>query len=158
MQKLLELQRRINGSVNLVKPGRRLIRQGTLMRVSRGGSASYRRHFVLLSDTLLYCKGDPETSLTVCCLLPLNKCTVQRVLSGGLFRVTCLQESLLLYSESGDSEAWIQSLQEAVKKVVQESVCSTVTRLIMNFSVHRMPSDTEEGQQLEETVAEKSRQ
>ncbi|XP_012264904.2 putative protein tag-52 isoform X1 [Athalia rosae] len=119
MQKLLELQRHIHGSINLVKPGRKLIRQGTLMRVSRGGSASYRRHFVLLSDTLLYCKGDPDSSLTICCLLPLNKCSIQRVLSGGLFRVTCLQESLLLYSESGDSEEWIQSLQEAVKKYIE---------------------------------------
>ncbi|XP_046603550.1 FYVE, RhoGEF and PH domain-containing protein 3-like [Neodiprion virginianus] len=119
MQKLLEFQKHINGTLNLVKPGRKLIRQGALMRVSRGGSASYRRHFVLLSDTLLYCKGDPESSLTVCCLLPLNKCTIQRVLSGGLFRVTCLQESLLLYSENGDSEDWIKSLQETVKKYIE---------------------------------------
>ncbi|XP_015591294.1 putative protein tag-52 isoform X2 [Cephus cinctus] len=118
-QKLLELQRRIISPINLIKPGRKLLRQGPLMRVSRRGNSSYRRHFVLLSDTLLYCKGGVETSLTVCCLLPLNKCKVQRVLSGGLFKVSCLQEILLLYSENGDSEAWIQSLQDAAKKYAE---------------------------------------
>ena len=87
------------------------------MRVSRKGNASYRRHFVLLSDTLLYCKGDPESALTICCLLPLNKCKIERVISNGLFKVVCMQETLLLYSENGDSEAWIDALQDAVKKV-----------------------------------------
>ncbi|XP_051164499.1 putative protein tag-52 [Leptopilina boulardi] len=115
-QKLLELQKHIVGSMNLVKPGRKLIRQGPLMKVSRKGNSSFKRHFVLLSDTLLYCKGDPEGSLTICCLLPLNKCKVERVLSNGLFRVVCMQETLFLYSENGDSEAWIISLQESVKK------------------------------------------
>ena len=118
-QKLLELQKHIVSPVNLVKPGRKLLRQGPLMKVSRRGNSSFRRHFVLLSDTLLYCKGDPEHSLTVCCLLPLKKCKIERVLSHGLFRVVCMQETLLLYSENGDSEAWIQALQEAVKKYIE---------------------------------------
>lgn len=120
-QKLLELQKHIVGSVNLIKPGRKLIRQGPLMRVSRRGNSSFRRHFVLLSDTLLYCKGNPDSSLTICCLLPLNKCKIERVLSNGLFKVVCLQETLLLYSENGDSEAWIEELQQAVKKVAHTS-------------------------------------
>ena len=118
-QKLLDLQKHIVSPVNLVKPGRKLIRQGPLMRVSRRGNSSFKRHFVLLSDTLLYCKGDPNHSLTVCCLLPLKKCKIERVLSNGLFRVVCLQEILLLYSENGDSEAWIQSLQQSVKKYME---------------------------------------
>ncbi|KAJ8670649.1 hypothetical protein QAD02_001908 [Eretmocerus hayati] len=119
-QKLLELQKRISGrGVSLVKPGRKLIRQGPLMRVSRRGNSSFRRHFVLLSDTLLYCKGEPDSSLTVCCLLPLNKCQIERVLSNGLFKVTCMHENLLLYSENGDSEDWIQALQDAVKKYIE---------------------------------------
>ncbi|XP_011496634.1 PREDICTED: putative protein tag-52 [Ceratosolen solmsi marchali] len=117
-QKLLELQKNIVGQINLIKPGRKLIRQGPLMRVSRRGNTSFRRHFVLLSDTLLYCKGNPE-SLTICCLLPLNKCKVERVLSNGLFKVICIQETLLLYSENGDSEAWIEELQAAVNKYIE---------------------------------------
>ncbi|XP_003427547.1 FYVE, RhoGEF and PH domain-containing protein 3 [Nasonia vitripennis] len=118
-QKLLELQKHISGPINLVKPGRKLIQQGPLMRVSRNGNTSFRRHFVLLSDTLLYCKGSPDDSLTVCCILPLNKCKIERVLSNGLFKVVCMQETLLLYAENGDSEAWIEVLQEAVKKYIE---------------------------------------
>lgn len=104
--------------INLVKPGRRFIKQGALMRVSRRGNSTYRRYFILLSDTLLYCKGDPENSLTLCCALPLNKCKVECVLSGGLFRVSCLNETLLLYSEKDDSNLWIEAIQNSIKKVL----------------------------------------
>ncbi|XP_015439172.1 PREDICTED: rac guanine nucleotide exchange factor JJ-like [Dufourea novaeangliae] len=118
-QKLLKLQRCIMNPINLVKPDRKLIKQGALMRVSRRGNSAYRRYFVLLSDTLLYCKGDPQTSLTVCCVLPLNKCKVECVLSGGLFRVTCLNEILLLYSEKDDSNLWIEAIQNSIKKYAE---------------------------------------
>lgn len=57
-QKIIELQSRISNPISLVKPGRKLIRQGPLMRVSRKRNASYLRHFILLSDILLYCKGN----------------------------------------------------------------------------------------------------
>ncbi|XP_035722715.1 FYVE, RhoGEF and PH domain-containing protein 4-like [Vespa mandarinia] len=119
IQRLLMLQKCIVNGVNLVKPGRKLIKQGTLMRVSRNGDTAYRRYFVLLNDTLLYCKGKPESSLTVRCVLPLNKCKVESVLSGGLFRVTCLEEMLFLYSENGDSNSWIQLLQKAIEKYTE---------------------------------------
>ncbi|CAL7948653.1 unnamed protein product [Xylocopa violacea] len=118
-QKLLKLQKYIVNPINLIKPGRKLIKQGALMRVSRRGSSAYRRYFILLNDTLLYCKGDPENTLTVCCVLPLNKCKVESVLSGGLFRVTCLNETLLLYSEKDDSNLWIEAMQSAIKKYVE---------------------------------------
>lgn len=87
------------------------------MRVSRRGKVAYKRYFVLFNDTLLYCKGEPETSLSVSCVLPLNKCSLTCVLSKKLFRITCLHEAFLLYSENGDSEEWIQSIQNAIKKV-----------------------------------------
>ncbi|KAL0103088.1 hypothetical protein PUN28_017433 [Cardiocondyla obscurior] len=118
-QKLLNLQKCIVTSINLVKPGRILIKQGSLMRVSRRGNSAYRRYFVLLNDTLLYCKGEPETSLNVSCVLPLNKCRLTCVLSKKLFRITCLHETFLLYSEKDDSDEWIQSIQSAIKKYIE---------------------------------------
>ncbi|XP_026672912.1 FYVE, RhoGEF and PH domain-containing protein 4, partial [Ceratina calcarata] len=118
-QKLLKFQKCIVNPINLIKPGRKLIKQGALMRVSRKGSSAYRRYFVLLNDTLLYCKGDPENSLTVCCALPLNKCNVEPVLSGGLFRVTCLNETLLLYSEKDDSNLWMEAIQSSIRKYAE---------------------------------------
>lgn len=117
-QKLLKLQKCIANPINLVKPGRKLIKQGALMRVSRRGNSAYRRYFVLFNDILLYCKGDPQNSLTVCCVLPLNKCKIESVLSGGLFHVTCLNETLLLYSEKEDSSLWIEAIQNSIKKVL----------------------------------------
>lgn len=117
-QKLLRLQKCIVNPINLIKPGRKLIKQGALMRVSRRGSSAYRRYFVLLNDILLYCKGDPQNSLTVCCVLPLNKCKIESVLSGGLFCVTCLSETLLVYSENDDSNLWIEAIQNSIKKVL----------------------------------------
>lgn len=98
------------------------------MRVSRRRNSAYQRYFVLLSDTLLYCKGDPENSLTVCCVLPLNKCRVECVLSGGLFRVTCLNEALLLYSERDDSSLWIEAIQSSIKKVLVNTTLVQVLR------------------------------
>ncbi|XP_043500397.1 FYVE, RhoGEF and PH domain-containing protein 4-like [Polistes fuscatus] len=118
-KKLLNLQKCIVNGVNLVKPGRKILKQGNLMRVSRNGVTAYRRYFVLLNDTLLYCKGKPESSLTVRCVLPLNKCKVVSVLSGGLFRVTCLEEILFLYSENGDSNSWIQLLEKSIVKYTE---------------------------------------
>ncbi|XP_011865330.1 PREDICTED: FYVE, RhoGEF and PH domain-containing protein 2-like [Vollenhovia emeryi] len=118
-QKLLNLQKCIVTSINLVKPGRILIKQGPLMRVSRRGNSAYRRYFVLLNDTLLYCKGEPETSLNVSCVLPLNKCSLTCVLSKKLFRITCLHETFLLYSEKDDSNEWIQSIQSAIRKYTE---------------------------------------
>ncbi|CAL1686475.1 unnamed protein product [Lasius platythorax] len=119
MQKLLNLQKSIVTSINLVKPGRILIKQGPLMRVSRRGNSAYKRYFVLLNDTLLYCKGEPETSLNVSCVLPLNKCSLTCVLSKKLFRITCLHETFLLYSENGDSDEWIQSIESAIRKYTE---------------------------------------
>ncbi|KAL6261843.1 hypothetical protein P5V15_006930 [Pogonomyrmex californicus] len=118
-QKLLNLQKCIVTSINLVKPGRILIKQGSLMRVSRRGHSAYRRYFILLNDTLLYCKGEPGTSLNVSCVLPLNKCNLTCVLSKKLFRITCLHETFLLYSEEDDSDEWIQSIQSAIKKYIE---------------------------------------
>lgn len=116
-QKLLNLQKCIATSINLVKPGRILIKQGPLMRVSRRGNSVYRRYFVLLNDNLLYCKGEPETSLSVSCVLPLNKCKLTCIVNNKLFRITCLHETFLLYSEKNDCSEWIQSIQTAIGKV-----------------------------------------
>ncbi|XP_066588202.1 rho guanine nucleotide exchange factor 39-like [Prorops nasuta] len=118
-KKLLELQARITNPINLVKPGRMLIKHGSLMRVSRSGNCSYKRYFILLSDTFLYCKGSPCTSLTISCALPLNKCTVKSILRGGLFSVSCLNEKILLYSENNDSNEWLEALQTSVKKYTE---------------------------------------
>ena len=49
---MLALQSRL-GDMELIRPGRELIKEGELQKISRKGTAS--RYFVLLSDCLLYC-------------------------------------------------------------------------------------------------------
>lgn len=145
MQKLLNLQKSIVTSINLVKPGRILIKQGPLMRVSRRGNSAYKRYFVLLNDTLLYCKGEPETSLNVSCVLPLNKCSLTCVLSKKLFRITCLHETFLLYSENGDSDEWIQSIESAVRKYTECRQTlrkeSSSRKPLRHKDINKFPSD-----------------
>lgn len=113
---LLRLQKCIKNAINLIEPGRHLIKAGPLMKVSRRRNAVFKRYFILLSDNLLYCEGDPEHSLTLCGIMPLKKCYVERIFSGGMFRVTCLQVTLLLYSEQNDSDEWIESLKKAIQR------------------------------------------
>ncbi|KAL6425700.1 hypothetical protein ACFW04_009654 [Cataglyphis niger] len=145
MQKLLNLQKSIVTSINLVKPGRILIKQGPLMRVSRRGNSAYKRYFVLLNDTLLYCKGEPETSLNVSCVLPLNKCSLTCVLSKKLFRITCLHETFLLYSENGDSNEWIQSIESAIRKYTECRQTlrkeSSSRKPLRHKNINKFPSD-----------------
>ena len=53
-QKMLNLQSRL-GDYQIILPGRELLKEGELMKISRKGTHS--RYFVLLSDCLLYCSS-----------------------------------------------------------------------------------------------------
>ena len=53
-QKMLGLQSRL-GDYQIILPGRELLKEGELMKISRKGTHS--RYFVLLSDCLLYCSS-----------------------------------------------------------------------------------------------------
>ncbi|KAJ9579954.1 hypothetical protein L9F63_004427, partial [Diploptera punctata] len=123
MQRMLKLQRCLcGGKPRIITPGRRLIKEGILMKVSEKGRRSHFRYFVLFSDMLMYCKikiSPPSgpNSLKCCCILPLKKCTVDEILSKGMFKVTCHGETIILCSpsiEEGDS--WISALKNAVKQ------------------------------------------
>ncbi|CAB0031248.1 unnamed protein product [Trichogramma brassicae] len=98
-QQLLELQKVIT---NLIYAGKT--------------RSAFRRYFILCSDMLLYCKGDPESTMECSCVFPLNKTTIKRVFSTEVFSLTCKEEYLLLYSEMGDSEQWITAIEEAIEK------------------------------------------
>ena len=65
-------------------PGRELVKEGELEKISRKGTNS--RHFVLLSDCLLYCTAGAYTSLRVSYTIPLD--SLQISLQSGLSEVT----------------------------------------------------------------------
>jgi len=80
-RKMLQLQSRIGDYFELIKPGRDLIKEGELQKISRKGISP--RYFILLSDYLLYTtysgswSGSDTTSLRVSYQIPLSTLTVK---------------------------------------------------------------------------------
>uniref|UniRef100_A0A0A9Y6A8 FYVE, RhoGEF and PH domain-containing protein 6 n=1 Tax=Lygus hesperus TaxID=30085 RepID=A0A0A9Y6A8_LYGHE len=126
MQRIIELQKSLcGGRPTLVHPGRRLIKEGVLMKVSKKGKKAQPRYFVLMSDVLMYCKmtgvplGEPN-SLRCSCVVPLRKCAVKHVLSDKVFSVTCLSLSLILFSdEPYISDSWVTALNQTIDQEEQ---------------------------------------
>lgn len=123
---MLELQRSLlNNYPCIIKPGRRLLKEGTLMKMSRKRNRGFPRHFVLMSDILMYCKimncnSKVNNTLQCCCILPLNKCKIERMLKSTSFKLTCQQECFVLYSDnSKTTESWIQALKNAIIEYVE---------------------------------------
>ena len=51
-RRMMKLQSRLGDSIELIRPGRQLIKEGELLKISRKGLDP--RYFILLSDCLLY--------------------------------------------------------------------------------------------------------
>ena len=75
-QQLLHLQSRL-GDFELIRPGRELVREGELMKISRKEVVP--RYFILMSDCLLYCSHygagawvDDNSGLRVSYVIMLN--------------------------------------------------------------------------------------
>ncbi len=56
--KMVDIQKSLSGGFpKIIAPGRKLLKQGNLMKVPRtGGSSGQPRYFVLFSDMIMYCK------------------------------------------------------------------------------------------------------
>uniref|UniRef100_A0A023F0M9 Putative rho/rac guanine nucleotide exchange factor/faciogenital dysplasia protein 3 n=1 Tax=Triatoma infestans TaxID=30076 RepID=A0A023F0M9_TRIIF len=125
MQRIVELQKSLCGSKPvLVHPGRKLIKEGILQKVSKKSNKPCPRYVVLLSDILMYCKmtgvplGD-QNSLRCSCVLPLRRCTVQQ--GNRIFSVTCQTLTIVLYSdqESCTTESWFEAINSAIMQDAQ---------------------------------------
>jgi len=127
--KILDIQKSlVGGQPKVIAPGRRLIKQGVLMKVPRTGATSgggQPRYFVLFSDMVMYCKVKssnvvlPRHNALDCgCALPLKITSVENVVGRGVFKLKCGKEELLLYSKDGASvsQEWIQAIQETTGK------------------------------------------
>ncbi|KAK7078752.1 Rho guanyl-nucleotide exchange factor activity protein [Halocaridina rubra] len=139
VQRMLKIQEALkSGQPNIIAPGRLLIREGILQKVSRTGKNSQPRLFFLFTDILMYTKLASSNlnntanasfseisdvyksrSLECCCLLPVRHCSVTSVFSseGGLFRLKCKTEDMLLFSsDHGTSTEWVKDINEAIRK------------------------------------------
>lgn len=129
--KMVDIQKSlVGGFPKIVAPGRKLLKQGNLMKVPRtGGSSGQARYFVLFSDMLMYCKirsnghnvvGTlllPKANCLECgCMFPLKMCSVETLMGKGVFKVTCQKEELILYSVDGaqSSQEWVEAISKAV--------------------------------------------
>lgn len=118
---MLKLQSRL-GDLELIRPGRELIKEGELQKISRKGIGP--RYFVLLSDCLLYCTysgswtGD-STNLRVSYKIPLTALQV-RVPNyddyQNEFYITSPVRSCTLRSSSvHERNDWLDALNSAIE-------------------------------------------
>ncbi|XP_078346443.1 rho guanine nucleotide exchange factor 39-like [Oculina patagonica] len=133
-QKMLSIQNSLTGegAPKILAPGRLFIKEGPLLKVCSRGSQE--RMFFLFSDILLYAKKggslDKEQSSYLCRrVLPLIDCELEQVLggsteneensgAGALFKITCKDKSLLLYSKSRtEALAWFKCIRDAISEL-----------------------------------------
>ncbi|KAK7481794.1 hypothetical protein BaRGS_00026941, partial [Batillaria attramentaria] len=115
VQKLLEIQRSLIGQFEVIQPGRVLVKQGELMKLSR--KEMQPRMFFLFSDVLLY--TTPSTGgYRLNNILPLNG---MKVVAPKLdefkneFSIISTQRSLTVAASTPDErEAWLTALYNAM--------------------------------------------
>ncbi|TMW41574.1 hypothetical protein DOY81_013347, partial [Sarcophaga bullata] len=126
-QMLINLQNSlVNHSPNIVKPSRKVIKEGLLNKVTRTG-AEIKRYCVLMSDIFMYCKiikdRTPNTivenSLECCCIFPLKKCKVYELLPGH-FKITCQSDGIIFSSADLQvCSAWVGFIRDAIDLHIQ---------------------------------------
>uniref|UniRef100_K1R8D2 Uncharacterized protein n=1 Tax=Magallana gigas TaxID=29159 RepID=K1R8D2_MAGGI len=134
-QKMLSIQKCFDKSApKLLTPGREFIKEGILKKISKRGGKPHDRMFFLFSDILLYGKprllDSTNNSYTCCCVLPLKHCQLETVFggskrgaqenteAGGMFKITCKDESLLLFSNDPEEmKSWTNELDSAIRKL-----------------------------------------
>ncbi|XP_017128688.1 guanine nucleotide exchange factor DBS [Drosophila elegans] len=126
-QYLIHLQNSlVNRTPNIVKPSRRVIKEGILQKITHKGT-EIKRYCVLMSDIFMYCKMVKErapntvveNSLECCCIFPLKKCKVYEMLPGN-FKLTCQSDGIIF--GSGDvqlSRTWVGFIRDAIDLHVQ---------------------------------------
>eukprot|EP00094_Tigriopus_californicus_P002411 TCALIF_02329-PA protein Name:"Similar to Fgd6 FYVE, RhoGEF and PH domain-containing protein 6 (Mus musculus)" AED:0.05 eAED:0.05 QI:118/0.55/0.5/1/1/0.9/10/547/2858 len=139
-RRMLKLQSRL-GDLELIRPGRELIREGELQKISRKGIGP--RYFVLLSDCLLYCTysgswtGD-STNLRVSYKIPLTALQV-RVPNyddyQNEFYITSPVRSCTLRSSTvHERNDWLDALNSAIEDhVSRKATFHAVNGLQDNF-------------------------
>lgn len=123
MTRLVEVQRNLaGGKPTIVVPGRQLVREGTLMKMSmKGGNKKASAvYIVLLTDMILYCKEWKVGERLRCeRVLPISQCTVTKLMfKQGLFNLRCQAVSYILYSPTTSEEgnAWFNAIKTTIEE------------------------------------------
>jgi len=102
----------INKSIDIIKPGRRLIKQGTVIYFPKQDGAPEKRHIILFDDIWVLCK--PNTSLKVDCILPLAYCNLTYSCSKEVFHITYLNK---IFSMCTPDTEWVNATEGVIDKV-----------------------------------------
>ncbi|XP_058831072.1 putative protein tag-52 isoform X1 [Topomyia yanbarensis] len=149
-QRLITIQNALtNKSLKIVKPARKILKEGVLQKLKTDGSTS-RKYCILMSDQFAYCKmlKDQEhlftdNGLECCCIFPLKKCKVVEMFRGS-FKITCSGDGIIFTADNQeDSHSWFQTIRDAVELHVQ---CRKTLR---KLSSNRKPMRKKHIQRLE---------
>ena len=138
----------VAGLPKIIKPDRKLIKQGSLMKMNKSGGHAQPRYVILFSDMLMYCKFKgtlngsildlPKTdALEVCCVLPLKHTSVEEVVGKGVFTIKCQAENLMLYSPKAEDSDWVDQIKKAIRVLKKNR--TTLKRESSMFQPMRKP-------------------
>ncbi|XP_011194761.2 myosin-M heavy chain [Zeugodacus cucurbitae] len=124
---LLNLQNSLsNRSPNIVKPSRKIVKEGRLFKISRNGS-QLKRFCVLMSDIFMYCKilkdreinTAVENALECCCIFPLKKCKIYELFPDS-FKITCQGDAIIFSSSDLQLvRSWINCIRGTINLHIQ---------------------------------------
>ena len=146
---MIDIQKSLQGGVpKIIKPDRKLIKQGNLMKVNKNGGHAQPRYVILFSDMLMYCKikGNihggvlelpKHDALEVCAVLPLKHTVVDEVVGKGVFTIKCQKEHLVLYSPNAEDSDWVDIIQKAIKTLKKNK--ASLRRESSTFEPMRKP-------------------
>ncbi|XP_039433423.1 putative protein tag-52 [Culex pipiens pallens] len=125
-QRLITIQNSFtNKSLGIVKPGRKILKEGVLRKLKTDGSTS-KKYCILMSDLFIYCRMlkdqnhlFTENGLDCCCIFPLKKCKVLEMFSGN-FKISCSGDGTIFSSDNPEeSRSWYQTVRDAIELHVQ---------------------------------------
>ncbi|KRY59283.1 putative protein tag-52, partial [Trichinella britovi] len=147
--KIIAVQNMLDGCApKLVMPGRKLLKEGLLNKMSSSNSGFRHRMFWLFTDIILYAKPamKKKNRYQCCCILPLRHCMIERILGRSMFRKpTKKRRSFLLSLLSKLGGRWSsrnrrQSGDDSLAEV--ETNNSRMTNSVSLFSTgSRLPLD-----------------
>ncbi|KRZ63142.1 putative protein tag-52, partial [Trichinella nativa] len=121
--KIIAVQNMLDGCApKLVMPGRKLLKEGLLNKMSSSNSGFRHRMFWLFTDIILYAKPamKKKNRYQCCCILPLRHCMIERILGRSMFRLICKDEVLLLHAEQYSvMDEWVVAIENAIRYLLE---------------------------------------
>ncbi|XP_013395110.1 uncharacterized protein LOC106162376 [Lingula anatina] len=135
-QKMLEVQSNLVGGFEVIKPGRVLLKQGTLEKLSR--KVLQPRMFFLFNDVLLYTTPTSTGSFRLNHVLPLTGMKVSQPAQDDFqneFSIISVHRSVTVSASTSDErDEWLKALQTAISDVMSKKKSFDVQMLLKETS------------------------